>query len=128
MIPETTVANIIAQIEAEDQSVQKVDIRTKRGESFKAEDTLHNVLKDDFDLVINDRIMTVTAPVFTGNTYTSLKDDGALDVRSVAQKSAIIALRTDLENLNRWKITYSVRFCLSISHSPLYFSYIYLYA
>ncbi len=57
---------MIAQIEAEDKSVQTVDLRTKRGISFKPEDTLNQVLKDDFELVINDRIMPITAPVFTG--------------------------------------------------------------
>jgi hypothetical protein len=64
---ETTVSNIISQIEAEDKSVQTVDIRNKRGDSFKPDDTLNQVLTDDFELVINDRVVPVTAPVFTGN-------------------------------------------------------------
>ncbi|KAJ0395543.1 hypothetical protein P43SY_003011 [Pythium insidiosum] len=105
--PETTVADIVARIEAEDKTVRSVDIRTRRGKSFKSTDTLQEVLKDDFELVINDRIMPVTAPVFTGHTYRSLLDDGDLDVRSVAQKSAIISLRHSLETLNKWKISYS---------------------
>lgn len=106
---ETTVADIIAQIEAEDKSVQTVDVRTKRGKSFQPQNTLQQILNDDFELVINDRVLPVTAPVFTGNTYTSLLDDGNLDVRSVAQKLAIISLRHSLETLQKWKISYTVR-------------------
>lgn len=104
--PETTVADIISQIEAEDQTVQTVDLRSKRGRSFKPQETLQQILKDDFELVINDRIHPVTAPVFTGNAYASLLDDGELDVRSVAQKSAIISLRQSLEASNKWKISF----------------------
>jgi hypothetical protein len=65
---ETTVADIIAQIEAEDKTVQRVDLRSVRGDSFKPDDTLQHILKDDFELVINDRTLPVTAPVFTGFT------------------------------------------------------------
>uniref|UniRef100_K3XA36 Calcium uniporter protein C-terminal domain-containing protein n=1 Tax=Globisporangium ultimum (strain ATCC 200006 / CBS 805.95 / DAOM BR144) TaxID=431595 RepID=K3XA36_GLOUD len=105
--PESTVAAIKAQIEAEDKSVQTVDIRSKRGKSFSPEDTLNNILKDDFELLINDRVLPVTAPVFSGNAYVSLLDEGDLDVRSVAQKSAIISLRYALETLGKWKISYA---------------------
>lgn len=58
------------KIEGEDQSVQTVELRSKRGKSFKPEDTLQQVLKDDFELWINERVLPVTAPVFTG-TYTA---------------------------------------------------------
>ncbi|KAF4319031.1 hypothetical protein BBO99_00006642 [Phytophthora kernoviae] len=104
--PETTVADIIAQIEAEDKSVQSVAIRTARGEAFQPEDTLQKVLTDDFELLLNDQVLLVRAPVFTGSAYQSLADDGDLDVRSVAQKAAIISLRHDLETLSKWKISH----------------------
>ncbi|TMW67129.1 hypothetical protein Poli38472_012245 [Pythium oligandrum] len=105
--PETTVAEIVAQITAEDTTVQTVELRSKRGKSFKPQDTLQQILTDDFELVINERTLHVTAPVFTGNAYTSLLDDGELDVRSVTQKSAIIALRHNLEQMQKWKISYT---------------------
>lgn len=66
MPTEATVASIIAQIEAEDASVQRVDIRSKRGKSFRPDETLHTILKDDFELLVNDRVLPVTAPVFAG--------------------------------------------------------------
>jgi hypothetical protein len=72
---ETTVADVVAQIGAEDQTVQNVELRSKRGRPFKPQDTLQQILKDDFELVINDRILPVTAPVFTG-TETSQRSDG----------------------------------------------------
>lgn len=111
--PETTVADIITQIEAEDKSVQSVVIRSARGIEFQPEDTLQNVLTDDFELVLNDQVLPVRAPVFTGGAYQSLADDGDLDVRSVAQKAAIIMLRSDLERLGKWKISHPdfVRMC-----------------
>ncbi|KAL7694181.1 putative calcium uniporter protein [Plasmopara halstedii] len=104
--PETTVADIITQIEAEDKSIQSVTIRSTRGEEFQPEDTLQKVLTADFELLLNDQVLPVRAPVFTGSAYQSLADDGDLDVRSVAQKSAIILLRSDLERLGKWKISY----------------------
>ncbi|KAI9915251.1 hypothetical protein PsorP6_007323 [Peronosclerospora sorghi] len=104
--PETTVADIIAQIEAEDKSVHRVAIRSARGEPFEPEDTLQQVLTDDFELLVNDRVLPVRAPVFTGSAYQSLADDGDLDVRSVAHKAAIIMLRSDLDKLGKWKINY----------------------
>jgi hypothetical protein len=99
------VADVIAQIEAEDKSVQSVAIRSARGEAFQPEDTLQKVLTDDFELLLNDQVLPVRAPVFTGSAYQSLADDGDLDVRSVAQKAAIIMLRSDLERLGKWKIS-----------------------
>ncbi|GAB9469602.1 hypothetical protein Gpo141_00006876 [Globisporangium polare] len=105
--PESTVASIIAQIAAEDKSVQTVDIRTKRGKSFNPDETLVNILKDDFEILVNDRVLPVTAPVFSGNAYVSVLDEGDLDVRAVAQKSAIISLRHSLETLGKWKISYA---------------------
>ncbi|CAH0479026.1 unnamed protein product [Peronospora belbahrii] len=104
--PETTVADIIAQIEAEDKSVQSVAIRSTSGKAFDLEDTLEKVLVDDFELLLNDQVLSVRAPVFTGSAYQSLADDGDLDVRSVAQKAAIIMLRRDLEGMGKWKISY----------------------
>lgn len=62
-------ASIIAQIAAEDESVQTVDIRTKRGKSFSPDETLVNILKDDFEILVNDRVLPVTAPVFSGGSY-----------------------------------------------------------
>lgn len=38
----------------------------------------------------------------------SVLDEGDLDVRAVAQKSAIISLRHSLETLGKWKISYAV--------------------
>ncbi|TDH71470.1 hypothetical protein CCR75_008293 [Bremia lactucae] len=104
--PETTVADIVAQIEAEDDSVQSVAIRSTRGIEFQPEDTLEKVLIDDFELLLNDQVLPVRAPVFTGSAYQSLTEDGGLDVRSVAQKAAIIMLRSDLERLGKWKLSY----------------------
>lgn len=43
-----------------------------------------------------------------GNAYVSVLDEGDLDVRAVAQKSAIISLRRSLETLGKWKISYAV--------------------
>lgn len=63
---EATVASIVAQIEAEDASVKSVAIRSKRGKAFRADETLHNILKDDFEILVNDRVLPVTAPVFAG--------------------------------------------------------------
>ncbi|DAZ97395.1 TPA: hypothetical protein N0F65_011279 [Lagenidium giganteum] len=103
--PEATVGDMIAQISAEDKSVQTVDVRTKRGKSFKHDETLTNVFTDDFELLINENVMPVTAPVFTGNAYASLQDDGDLDVRSVAQKSAVISVRHALETSKNWKMS-----------------------
>ncbi|TYZ59708.1 hypothetical protein PybrP1_011113 [[Pythium] brassicae (nom. inval.)] len=105
--PEATVASIIAQIEAEDTSVKAVDIRSKRGKSFRADETLHNILKDDFEILLNDRVLPVTAPVFAGNAYVSLADEGELDVRSVVHKAAVISLRHHLETLGKWKISFA---------------------
>ena len=105
-VTETTVGDMIHQIEAEDKSVQSVAIRSTRGKLFEPTDTLQKVLTDDFELVLNDHVLPVRAPVFTGSAYLSLADDGDLDVRSVAQKSAIIMLRSDLESLGKWKISY----------------------
>lgn len=68
-------ANIIAQIEAEDKSVQTVDIRSKRGKSFNPEDTLDSILKDDFEILINDRVLPVTAPVFSGTLFEDTRSD-----------------------------------------------------
>lgn len=65
-------ASIIAQIAAEDKSVQSVDIRTKRGKSFNPDETLVNILKDDFEILVNDRVLPVTAPVFSGASYCKL--------------------------------------------------------
>ncbi|CAI5731078.1 unnamed protein product [Peronospora destructor] len=104
--PETTVADIIAQIEAEDKSVQSVAIRSATGEPFGPEDTLQKVLTDDFELLLNDQVLPVRAPVFTGSAYQSLADDGHLDVRSVVQKAAIVMLRSDLETLGKWTISH----------------------
>ncbi|RMX63719.1 hypothetical protein KXD40_007931 [Peronospora effusa] len=103
---ETTVADIIAQIEAEDKSVQSVAIRSARGEPFEPEDTLQKVLTDDFELLLNDQVLPVRVPVFTGCAYQSLADDGNLDIRSVVQKAAIVMLRSDLEGLGKWTISY----------------------
>lgn len=64
------------------------------------------MLTDDFELLLNDQVLPVRAPVFTGSAYQSLADDGDLDVRSVAQKAAIIMLRSDLERLGKWKISH----------------------
>ena len=97
---------MIHQIEAEDESVQSVAIRSTRGKLFDPTDSLQKVLTDDFKLLLNEHVLPVRAPVFTGNAYLSLSDDGDLDVRSVAQKSAIIMLRSDLERLGKWKISY----------------------
>lgn len=36
-------------------------------------------------------------------------DSGELDVKAVAQKSSVIALRHQLETMDQWKITYAVR-------------------
>lgn len=36
-------------------------------------------------------------------------DSGELDVKAVAQKSAVISLRHQLETMDQWKITYAVR-------------------
>lgn len=105
-VTETTVADMIHQIEAEDESVQSVAIRSTRGKLFDPTDSLQKVLTDDFKLLLNEHVLPVRAPVFTGNAYLSLSDDGDLDVRSVAQKSAIIMLRSDLERLGKWKISY----------------------
>lgn len=63
---ESTVADVLKKIEGEDQSVQTVELRNKRGKSFKPEDTLQQVLTDDFELWVNERVLPVTAPVFTG--------------------------------------------------------------
>ncbi|RLN73972.1 hypothetical protein BBJ28_00006649 [Nothophytophthora sp. Chile5] len=101
----TTVADIIAQIEAEDKSVQSVAIRSARGKAFQPEDTLQKVLTDDFELLLNDQVLPVRAPVFTGSAYQSLADDGDLDVRSVAHKAAIISLRHELETMGKWKLS-----------------------
>lgn len=114
---ETTVAEIVRQIEAEDPSVQSVDVRSPRGKSFEPSDPLHRVLTDDFELVINDRVLPVRAPVFAGGAYRSVLDDGELDVRSVAQKSAIISLRHAVETLGKWKLSFPVRVVASCFHS-----------
>jgi hypothetical protein len=61
---------------------------------------------------------------FLGNAYASLANDGNLDVRSVAQKSAVISLRESLEKLNKWKISYSVR-NFWLDNNSLFVSYMY---
>jgi hypothetical protein len=103
------VEEVVRQIEAEDPSVQTVDVRSPRGKSFEPRDSLLRVLTDDFELVVNGRVLPVRAPVFAGGAYRSVLDDGDLDVRSVAQKSAIISLRRTVETLGKWKVSYPVR-------------------
>lgn len=53
--------------------------------------------------------------VTLGNAYVSVLDEGDLDVRAVAQKSAIISLRHSLETLGKWKISYAVSISLHVS-------------
>lgn len=105
---ETTVAEVARQIEAEDASVQAVEVRSARGQPFQAGDSLVKVLTDDFELVVNGRVLPVRAPVFAGGAYRSVLDDGDLDVRSVAQKSSIISLRHAIETLGQWKVSFPV--------------------
>lgn len=105
--PEATVSDVVDMISNEDKSVQTVEIRSKRGKAFKPDTTLDQVLTDDFEMVINDRVLPIAAPVFTGNAYRSLLDEGELDVRLVTQKSAVIAVRRALETSKKWKISYS---------------------
>lgn len=60
--------------------------------------------------------------VMLGNAYVSVLDEGDLDVRAVAQKSAVISLRHSLETLGKWKISYAVStyYFIVASHGVIY--------
>lgn len=103
---EMPVKEIIASIEKEDEAIQKVQLRSLKGKPFEDQMKLDEIITDDFQLLINDYIMTVRAPVYTGDAYLSVQDNGELDVRAITQKYSIIDFRQALETHPRWKITF----------------------
>ncbi|KDO25904.1 hypothetical protein SPRG_08845 [Saprolegnia parasitica CBS 223.65] len=104
MQPTTSVGGFIAQVQQEDTSAKDVQVRTTKGVAFPPETPFSTLMADDFQIVLNDKVLKVAAPVFTGDAYTSLPQDGQLDIRSVAHKAAIIKLRETIESHPKWKI------------------------
>ncbi|CAK4686284.1 hypothetical protein LEN26_006850 [Aphanomyces euteiches] len=102
--PTTSVASFVAQVQLEDSTAKDVQIRTQKGVPVAPETTFSTLMADDFQIVLNDKVLRVAAPVFTGDAYTSLPQDGGLDIRAIAHKAAIIKLRETIANHPKWKI------------------------
>ncbi|CAK4086676.1 unnamed protein product [Aphanomyces euteiches] len=104
LLPTTSVASFVAQVQLEDSTAKDVQIRTQKGVPVAPETTFSTLMADDFQIVLNDKVLRVAAPVFTGDAYTSLPQDGGLDIRAIAHKAAIIKLRETIANHPKWKI------------------------
>ncbi|KAF0696004.1 Aste57867_13217 [Aphanomyces stellatus] len=102
--PTTSVASFIAQVQLEDTTAKDVQIRTHKGVPVAPDTTFSTLMADDFQVVLNDKVLRVAAPVFTGDAYTSLPQDGGLDIRAIAHKAAIIKLRETIASHPKWKI------------------------
>ncbi|RHY33526.1 hypothetical protein DYB32_001582 [Aphanomyces invadans] len=102
--PTTTVASFVSQVQLEDSTAKEVQIRTQKGVPVAPETQFTSLMADDFQVVLNDKVLRVAAPVFTGDAYTSLPQDGGLDMRAIAHKAAIIKLRETIANHPKWKI------------------------
>ncbi|KAG9405932.1 hypothetical protein AC1031_021928 [Aphanomyces cochlioides] len=96
--PTTSVASFVAQVQLEDSTAKDVQIRTQKGVPVAPETTFSTLMADDFQIVLNDKVLRVAAPVFTGDAYTSLPQDGGLDIRAIAHKAAIIKLHETIAN------------------------------
>ncbi|RHY69992.1 hypothetical protein DYB38_011301 [Aphanomyces astaci] len=102
--PTTSVASFVSQVQLEDTTAKDVQIRTQKGVPVAPETAFSSLMADDFQIVLNDKVLRVAAPVFTGDAYTSLPQDGGLDMRAIAHKAAIIKLRETIANHPKWKI------------------------